>query len=117
LIDREKEVFTMTRKGKVLLTVLVLMLTCFLVIGAGSSEIRAQGMAGKKLIKIWVDENTGYITSIKLAGAGPNDPDQSATPVFPPFPDFQFRGNILFYKTNPSCIVISVGGYPMQVCW
>jgi len=107
----------MKRMGKVFLAVLVLMLTCFLVIGAGSSEVKAQPMAGTKLIKIWVDENDGKIKKVQLAGAGPNDPDKEATPVFPPLPDFQFRGTILFYKTNPTCIVIVVGGYPVQVCW
>jgi hypothetical protein len=106
----------MTRMGKVLLTVLVLMLTCFLLIGAGSFEVKAQGKKNTKLIKIWVDKDTGQIVEVKLGKETP--PDQDAT-VVPGNPDYQWRGTILFYqKSNPgNCIVIVSGGYPMQVCW
>lgn len=106
----------MKRMGKALLTVLVLMLTCFLVIGAGSSEVKAQGKKNTKLIKIWVDKDTGNIVEVKLGKD--TGPDQDAT-VVPGQPNYQWRGTILFYqKSNPgNCIVIDAGGYPMQVCW
>lgn len=104
----------MTRMGKVFLAVLVFMLTCFLVIGAGSSEVKAQGMKGTKLIKIWVDENDGHIVAVKLAQA--SGPDKDPTPVFGQ-PNFQYRGTILFYEKNPSCIVLVVGNYPVEFCY
>ena len=104
----------MTRKGKVLLTVLVLMLTCFLVIGAGSSEVKAQGKKGTKLIKIWVNKDTGNIVDVKLAGA--SGPDQDATLVSPTTSG-NFIGTILFHKHSPGCTVIVSGGYAWQICW
>lgn len=106
----------MTRIGKVLLTVLVLMLTCFLIIGAGSSEVKAQSKQGTKLIKIWVDKDNGQIVQVKLGQDTGSDQDST---VVPGQPDYQWRGTILFYqKSNPgNCIVIDAGGFPMQVCW
>jgi hypothetical protein len=100
--------------GKVLLTVTVLMLTCFLVIGAGLSEVKAEE---KKLIKIWVEPNTGHIVDIKIAGAGAGGGDKDATRILPPLPDFQFRATIGYYEKNPNCIILVIGGYGYEVCW
>ena len=106
----------MTRMGKVLLTVLVLMLTCFLVIGAGLSAAKAQSKKGTKLIKIWVDKDNGNIVEVKLGKD--TGPDQDST-VVSGQPNYQWRGTILFYqKSNPgNCIVIEAGGYAWKVCW
>ena len=104
----------MKSMGKVLLAILVLMLTCSLVIGAGSSEVKAQSKKGTKLIKIWVNENTGNIVDVKLAkGSGP---DQDATLVSPTTSG-TFIGTVLFHKSSPGCIVIVSGGYAWEICW
>ena len=106
----------MTRMGKVLLAVLVLLLTCSLVIVAGSSTAKTTSKSGKKLIKMWVDKDTGEVLDVKLGKD--TGPDQDST-VVSGQPNYQWRGTILFYqKSNPgNCIVFVVGGYPMQVCW
>jgi hypothetical protein len=74
-------------------------------------------MAGKKLIKIWVDKNTGHIASVKLAGAGSGGKDLDATPIMPPLPNFQFRAAIGFYEKNPNCIILVIGGFGYEICW
>ena len=104
----------MTRMGKVFLTVLVLMLTCLLVISAGSSEVKAQSKKGTKLIKIWVNKDTGNIVDVKLAKD--SGPDQAATLVSPTTSG-TFIGTILFHKHSPGCTVIVSGGYAWQICW
>ena len=104
----------MKRMGKFLLAVLMLMLTCSLVIGAGSSTAKAASKKGTKLIKIWVNENTGLIVDVKLAkGSGP---DKDATLVSPTTSG-TFIGTILFHKHSPGCTVIVSGGYAWQICW
>ena len=104
----------MKRMGKVLLAVLVLMLTCSLVFGAGSSTAQTTSKSGKKLIKIWVNKDTGQVVDVKL---GKDDgSEQDATLVSPTQPA-QYIGTILFHKKSPGCTVIVAGGYAWQVCW
>jgi hypothetical protein len=98
----------------ILLAVAVIMLTCSLVIGAGSSTAKAASKKGTKLIKIWVNEVSGNVVDVKLAKD--SGPDQEATLVSPTQPA-QYIGTILFYKTNPTCTIIYTGGYAWQVCW
>ena len=101
----------MTRMGKVLLAVLVLMLTCFLVIGAGSSEVKADPPT--KVIKITVHANSGKLIDFELV---PADPTKKKEPVPEPYPEFTFSSNLLFYKGS-NCIVMQIGGKPYQICW
>jgi hypothetical protein len=90
------------------------MLTCFLVIGAGSSDVKAQSKKGTKLIKMWVNKDTGNIVDVKLAKD--SGPDQNAT-VVSPTTSGTVVGTILFHKSSPGCIVIVSGGYAWQICW
>ena len=100
----------MTRMGKVLLAVLVLMLTCFLVIGAGSSEVKAE--SPWKEIKIKVNTNNGHIKDFCLVL-----PDQ-CKPMerVPGNPNLELRQTILHYSGS-NCIVMVIGGRAYQVCW
>ena len=104
----------MTRMGKVFLAVLVLLLTCFLVIGAGSSEVKAQ--PPHRVIKIKVNANTGQIIDFSLEAPNTGNPDIRKRRVPAPYPPFEFRGNI-FYYSGSNCIVLVIGGFPYQVCW
>lgn len=101
----------MTRMGKVLLTVLVLMLTCFLVIGAGSSEVKAQPQE----IKIKVNTANGHIMDFCLVLPDQCKPMERVPPG--DSPRLELRQSILFYSTNPKCIVMVIGGRAYQVCW
>ena len=103
----------MTRMGKVLLTVLVLMLTCFLVIGAGSSEVKAQ--SPWKEIKIKVNTANGHIMDFCLVLPDQCKPMERVPPG--DSPRLELRQSILFYSTNPKCIVMVIGGRAYQVCW
>ena len=104
----------MTRMGKVLLTVLVILLACCLVIVAGSSIAKANG---KKQIKIKVDKNTGQILDVKLGGDSGSD-DQDSTPVISPPPSAQYVGTLLFTHSSPGCIyVILANGQVRRICW
>ena len=103
----------MTRMGKVLLAVLVLMLTCFLVIGAGSSEVKEQPT---RVIKIKVNAINGRLIDMKLEPLNPSHKPQNMVPVPEPYPEFTFRSNILYYRGS-NCIVMVIGGRPYQICW
>jgi len=116
LIEREKEVFTMTRIEKVLLAVLVLLLTCSLVIVAGSSTAKTTSTSGKKLIKIWVNKDTGEIEDVKLGKD--TGPDQDSAPGAVGQPNYQFRGIIFYTHSSPGCIhIITASGAARKVCW
>ena len=112
-IIADKEVSTMKRMGKLLLTVLVILLACSLVIFAGSSIAKANG---KKIIKIKVDKNTGEILDIKV---GKDDgSDEDSTPVISPPPSAQYVGTLLFTHSSPGCIyVILANGKVRRICW
>ena len=99
---------------KVLLAVVALMLTCSLVIGAGSSEARAASKKGTKLIKIWVDKDNGKIVEVRLGKDTGSDQDST---VVPGKPNYQYRGTILFYQKNSNCTVIRAGVNAWQVCY
>ena len=104
----------MTRMGKVLFALLVLMLTCSLAIGVALSKDKMANKGGKKLIKIWLDKDTGKVLDAKL---GKDDgSDQDATMVSPTTSG-TVVGTILFHKSSPGCIVIVAGGYAWQICW
>ena len=105
----------MKRMVKILLVVAVLILTCSLVIGAGSSTTKAADKGGKKLIKIWVSKDTGQVLDVKL-GKDDGTDEKDADLVSPTLPA-QYIGTILFYKQSPGCTVIVAGGYAWQVCW
>ena len=92
----------MTRIGKVLFAVLVLMLISSPAIGTS-----------KKWIKIKVDENTGQIEDVKLQHTGG---DRDSKKVDPP-PSGTYVGHMIFHHSSPGCIVVVVGGYGYQVCW
>lgn len=105
----------MTKMVKVLLAGLVLMLTCSLVIVAGSSTANVKSMSGKKLIKIWVDKDTGQVLDVKLRKD--DGSDQDSTPVSP-IPPAQYIGTIRFTHSSPGCIyVITASGAARKVCW
>ena len=103
----------MTRMGKVLLAVLVLMLTCFLVIGAGSSEVKADSPFRE--IKIKVNLHNGHIKEFCLV---PLDPTKECKKMdrVPGEPELTLRQTILHYSGS-NCIVMVIGGHPYQVCW
>ena len=100
----------MTRIGKVFLAVLVLLLTCFLVIGAGSSEVKAQ--SPWKEIKIKVNTNNGHIKDFCVVLQDQCKPMERV----PGTPPLDWRSTIYFYSGS-NCIVMMIGGYPYQVCW
>ena len=101
----------MTRMGKVLLAVLVLMLTCSPAIGANTSTVKGKDI---KVVKVYVHKDTGQIVGVKLKkNIGP---DQPATMVSPTTSG-AVVGTMLFHKSSPGCIVIVSGGYAWQICW
>jgi hypothetical protein len=73
---------------------------------------------GKKLIKIWVDKDTGEIADVKL-GKDDGTDEKDATQGNVGQPNYQYRGTIAFYQeSNPgNCIVIMTGGYAWKICW
>lgn len=101
----------MTRIGKVLLAVLVLMLTSSPAIGADTSKIKGKDV---RVIKISVHKDTGQIVGVKLKKD--SGPDQPATMVSPTTTG-TFIGTMLFHKSSPGCTLIVAGGYAWQVCW
>ena len=103
----------MTRMGKVLLAVLVLMLTCFLVIGAGSSEVKADSPFRE--IKIKVNTKNGHIKEFCLVPLDPKGQCQEMDKV-PGQPVLTLRQTILYYSGS-NCIVMVIGGRPYQICW
>ena len=105
----------MNRTGKLLFTLLVLILACSLVLVAGSSATNTTNKGGKKLIKIWVDKDNGEILDVKLTK---NDgSDQDSIPVSPA-PSAQYIGTILFTHSSPGCIyMITASGAARKVCW
>lgn len=105
----------MTRMGKVLLTVLVLVLTGSLVIAAGSFATNATSKGGKKLIKIWVDKANGQILEVKHVKDDGSEGD--SIPVNPP-QSAQYIGTILFTHSSPGCVyVVLANGQVKKVCW
>ena len=108
----------MTRMVKVILAVAVVILTCSLVIGSGSSTAKAASQK-EKMIKIWVNENTGKIKKVKLIkdDGSEQDPDREGVGM-PCLPDCKYSGTIVFHKkSNPTCILVEAGGYYWEVCW
>ena len=101
----------MTKMGKVLLVAVVLLLTCFLVIGAGSSEVKAQ--SPWKEIKIKVNTNNGHIKDFCVVLQDQCKPMERVPGNHPPF---EPRSTVYFYSGS-YCIVMMIGGYPYQVCW
>ena len=71
---------------------------------------------GKKKIKIWVDEDDGHITKVKLQKDDGSYEDSTDVNVDQPC---QYVGTILFCKkSNPgNCIRIESGGYFWTFCW
>jgi len=71
---------------------------------------------GKKLIKIWVDKDTGEIDDVKLGKDDGTDEDSTDLNVDQPC---QYVATILFCKkSNPgNCIRIESGGYFWTFCW
>jgi len=71
---------------------------------------------GKKKIKIWVDEDDGHITKVKLQKEDGSYEDADEVDVGQLC---QYIGTILFCKeSNPgNCIVIEAGGYAWKICW
>ena len=104
----------MTRMEKVLLAVVALILTCSLVIGIGSSTAGPKSKSGMKLIKIWVNKDSGKVVEVKLQKD--DGSEQNATMVNQ-IPPSQYIGTILFYKNNSNCTVIYAGNYARQVCY
>ena len=113
LIEKYKEVFTMTRMVKVLLAVAVVLLTCSLVVGMGSSTAKTTSHANTQLIKIWVDQDNGQVRDVKITRGNTDHDSNLISPTQPA----QYIGTILFYKKNPNCTVIYSGGYAFEVCW
>jgi hypothetical protein len=101
----------MTRTGKVLLAVLVLMLACSPAIAANTTNIKGKDI---KKIKVDVHKDTGQIVGVKLLKD--NGSEQDATMVSPTTPG-SLVGSILFHKSSPGCILIVSGGYAWQICW
>jgi len=95
--------------------VLVLMLTCSLVIAAGSFATNTTSKGGKKLIKIWVDKDDGQILDVKLGKDDGSEDD--ATPIISA-PSAQYIGTLLFTHSSPGCIyVILANGQARRICW
>ena len=71
---------------------------------------------GKKMIKIWVDKDTGEIDDVKLGKDDGTDEDSTDVNVDQPC---QYVATILFCKkSNPgNCIRIESGGYFWTFCW
>jgi Na+-transporting NADH:ubiquinone oxidoreductase subunit NqrC len=104
----------MKRMGNVLLTVLVLVLTCSLIIAAGSSTAKTTSKSGKKLIKMWVDKANGQILKVKHVKDDGSEGD--AIPVSPP-QSAQYIGTILYTHSSPGCVYYVIGGTALKVCW
>lgn len=97
-----------------LLAVAAIMLTCSLVIGIGPSTAGPKSKSGMKLIKIWVNKDSGKVVDVKLQKA--DGSEQNAIMVYQ-IPPSQYIGTILFYKNNSNCTVIYAGNYARQVCY
>jgi hypothetical protein len=97
-----------------LLAVAAIMLTCSLVIGIGSSTAGPKSKSGMKLIKIWVDKDSGQVRDVKLKKDDGTEQDATMINQIPPS---QYIGTILFYKNNSNCTVIYAGNYARQVCY
>jgi hypothetical protein len=111
LIEKEKEIFTMTRMGKVLLVAMVLLLTCSPAIAANTTNIKGKDI---KKIKVYVHKETGQIVGVKLKKDDGTEED--ATMVSPTTPG-TLIGTILFHKSSPGCYVVVSGGQAWQICW
>jgi hypothetical protein len=112
LVAKEKEVFTMTRMGKVLLAVLVLMLVCSPAIGSDTTNIKDKDI---KAIKVYVNKNTGKVVGIEHKKDDGSDVGGTPVPITTPG---TIIGSMLFHKSSPGCIVyVTPAGYAWEVCW
>ena len=101
----------MTRMGKILLVVIVLLLTCSPAIGANTSTTKDKDI---KKIKVYVHKDTGQIVGVKKMKD--DGSEQDATMVSTTTPG-TLVGTILFSKSSPGCYVFVSGGKAYKICW
>ena len=109
----------MTRMGKVLLAVLVLVLACSLLIAAGSFATNTTSKGGSKEFKIKVKKLSGEIEEVLHGNNNPSDPVTQAEldQIYQSQNGFRYVGMILYAQTNPTCIYVRTGGTARKICY
>jgi uncharacterized ion transporter superfamily protein YfcC len=105
--------------GKVLLTVLVLMLTCSLVIAAGTFATNTTIKGGSKQFKIKVKKLNGEIEEVLHENNNQSTPVTQAelNQIYQSQNGFRYVGVILHAQTNPTCVYILSGNQYKKICW
>ena len=109
----------MTRMGKVLLAVLVLVLACSLLIAAGSFATNTTSKGGSKVFKIKWKKLTGEIEEVLHENNNQSDPVPQAelNQIYQSQNGFRYVGTILYTHSSPGCAVVIIGGYARKICW